>query len=95
MTNKPELWRPMPEYEDRYEISDLGNVRHLPRRKDDVQKNLKPYFNKGYPYIHIRTSGILKSIPIHRSVLRAPEARRMFSGWSAHGICEMWSKRVG
>lgn len=55
-----ERWRPIPEWEDLYEISDRGSVKHL----IPVPRILRPSVDgSGYPFIHMRRPG-------HRSVTR-------------------------
>lgn len=39
MTTPTENWKNIPGYEGRYQVSDLGRVRHLPRRIRFVSKN--------------------------------------------------------
>ena len=42
-----EVWKPVKDYEELYEVSSLGNVRSITRYK----KILKPGLVRGYPHI--------------------------------------------
>lgn len=61
-----EEWRPVIGFEDRYEVSNLGNVRSIFRYK----KILKPWYDKdGYSRVHlISKDGKRKHFSIHRLV---------------------------
>lgn len=85
-----ERWAPLVGHEDRYEVSTDGNVRHKPWRGGGAVTNLKPFFNKGYPYIGIRQGKKSLKVPIHRAVLMA------FAGAPAEGeeACHMDGNRA-
>ena len=61
MTAGPERWLPVPGYEGLYEVSDLGQVRSLPRptkrgiRGGNVLKHVSSGY--GYPVVCIRKNG--------------------------------------
>lgn len=68
-----ESWKPLPEWEGLYEISDQGRVRSLPRtahRKPG--RVLKPIaYNNGYQWVSLTGNGRRGRAPIHRTVLLA------------------------
>lgn len=76
MTAK-EIWKPIKEYEGRYEASNLGRVRSLyfinGKTKFPREKILKFGHNKqGYPFVCVSTNGkISKPLSIHRLVAKA------------------------
>lgn len=77
-----ERWTPLPGY-SKYEISTLGNVRHIPWRRDGVARNLKPFFNKGYAFVSFRLGKRHQKIPVHRYVLLAFVGRPDNAGFEA------------
>lgn len=76
-----EQWKPIPEYEGYYEVSDLGNIRSLPRQvmKFDGQisfnvRGKQLALNKisnGYLQVMLSANGAKKTYSVHRLVLRA------------------------
>jgi hypothetical protein len=70
MTPENEQWRPLPDFEDRYEISESGRVR------DRKTKKLKATYASG-PYLYWKVSiwigrpKMYTSVSIHRAVYRA------------------------
>ena len=59
-----EEWRDIPEYEGRYQVSNLGKVKN-------VESNyiLKPNYSHGYKYVHFCHKGSKrKNKAIHRLV---------------------------
>jgi hypothetical protein len=70
-----ERWFPVPGFEERYEISDFGNVRgwyntHSKRRK--VPKMLRGVLlNNGYRYVKLCRNGTQALYAVHRLVLLA------------------------
>ena len=71
-----EIWVPIPNYEDSYEISSIGNVRSLSRivkhpiygNKQIKGKILKPRLIKGYHHAGLYKNGKMSSVPIHRII---------------------------
>lgn len=81
-----EIWKQVTEFPDDYEVSDLGRVRSIPRRKFVVNKYgtvfertyksvlMKPYKNVargGYLYVHLLNGGDKKSRSVHTLVAKA------------------------
>lgn len=74
-----ERWLPIPGYEGRYEISDQGRVKSLPRRtvKSNgvpltvTEKIMKGWLVKGYPTVALRRDGVTVTRQVHRLVLAA------------------------
>jgi hypothetical protein len=63
MSDEPqEIWRPIVEAPDSYEISNLGHVRSITRPRFDGRGTLQsrmmtPILNKGYPRVTLRIGG--------------------------------------
>ena len=74
-----EIWKPIKEFENHYEISNYGNVRSL--YKYDVNKrkyilrkvpyNMKVVNDRGYLKLHLKINGKRKTKYIHRLVAEA------------------------
>lgn len=67
-----ELWKPIIGFEDRYEVSNHGNVRGFEHGgyKMKSPKQKKPQKNKnGYYYVILQNGKIMKSFLLHRLVL--------------------------
>lgn len=59
-----EVWKPVPGYEDRYLVSDLGNVKSIKRNM-----LLKGNTNRdGYTSVILSKNGIIKAFRVHRLV---------------------------
>ena len=58
-----ETWKPITDYEELYQISNLGNVKSLKRGK-----NLKSWICKGYKQVRLCKDGVCKTYYIHRLV---------------------------
>lgn len=64
-----ENWKPVPEYEDRYEVSDLGRVRGLGDfHRWKHGRILKNNNNKKYKFVLLYRGGNRKRIYLHRLV---------------------------
>lgn len=71
-----EIWKPIKEFENHYEISNFGNIRSLykydvNKRKyilRDKPKNLKVVNDRGYLKLHLKINGKRKTKYIHRLV---------------------------
>lgn len=65
-----EKWKPIVDYEGLYEVSNLGQVRSIPRSrcKGGI---LKPHINKGYEYVHLCKNGKPYYAKVHRIVADA------------------------
>lgn len=64
-----ELWKTIPGYEGKYEISNKGNVKSLNYRMSGQPKLLKPIMSgKGYLMVGLLLNGLVKWHKIHRLV---------------------------
>jgi hypothetical protein len=69
MENQKEVWLPVKGYEGIYEVSNLGRVKSLKRKKILIDIILKPNVNKyGYKYIVLSKNKDKKTFAIHRLV---------------------------
>lgn len=76
-----EVWKDIPDYEGLYQVSNLGRVKSLKKevlfkdgRKRTYKETIrKQHFNKkrGYFYISLKVSGVVKTISIHTLVFKA------------------------
>lgn len=62
-----EEWRPAPGYEDRYEVSSFGNIRHI--RKQRLRKLCCD--KSGYPIVSLKVNGKVHCVYLHRLVCEA------------------------
>lgn len=72
-----ETWKPIPNYEGKYEISDLGNIKSITRQvrtkgnstRTVLGKLLNQQINhKGYPIIGLSTGKLVKTYTVHQLV---------------------------
>ena len=70
---KNEEWRPVPNYEGLYEVSNIGNVRSLPRLGTHTIKPtlISPHLRCGYYHVTLWKDNIQKDFTIHRLVALA------------------------
>lgn len=67
-----EIWRPIKGYENRYEVSNLGNVRSLNwRNKGEVKSVTPKQHNRGYLHVLLYRGKECKSYLVHRLVAEA------------------------
>lgn len=81
-----EIWKPVTEFPNDYEVSDLGRVRSIPRKNFVINKYgtvfertyksalMKPYKNAargGYLYVHLSNGSDKKSRSVHTLVAKA------------------------
>ena len=79
-----EIWKDIEGYEGRYQVSNLGRVRSVPREWDQLNRHgtlshyrtegsiIKPLFLKGYITVGLRSDpSHFKRIPVHRLVAQA------------------------
>ena len=73
-----EEWRPVVDWEGRYEVSSEGRVRSLRYRFGirPTPKILTPVLVSGYPRVHLRSASSSKSILIHHMMLSAFDGPR-------------------
>ena len=65
---KNELWLPMIEYENDYEVSNLGRIKSIKRLKSKI---LKPAADRqGYLFVYVSKRSITKRKDIHREVAK-------------------------
>ena len=75
---KNEIWKDLIEYEELYQISNLGRLRHKDVLVDDIKNNrkmhlkekyIKPYLGKrGYYIYNVSKNNKKKHLPIHRLI---------------------------
>lgn len=64
-------WLPIPGWEDRYQVSDHGQVRSA-RRRGTTGKTLKPWQDgRGYLQVSLSRPGLLHTRKVHQLVLEA------------------------
>lgn len=71
---EPEIWKPIPDYEALYEVSNKGRVRRLagtPQCHNNRLRKLKQ--TRGYSYVSLRREGKGKNRYVHHLVLAAFE----------------------
>ncbi|WP_423196750.1 MULTISPECIES: NUMOD4 motif-containing HNH endonuclease [unclassified Cupriavidus] len=80
------VWKPVPGYEGRYEVSDAGHVRSLSSYRATSGGILATWVqNKGYHYVTLRSAnGTKKSFAVHRLVLEAFVGPRPAGKQAAH-----------
>lgn len=67
-----EVWKDIPGYEGKYQVSNLGNVRSLKYNKTSKVQNLKPaLLNSGYLFIGLSKDNHCKQFLVHRLVAEA------------------------
>lgn len=67
-----EIWADIPQYEGKYQASDLGNVRSLNYRHTGEAKVMKPRLTRdGYLRVHLYKNGKGKCVNIHSLVVTA------------------------
>lgn len=68
-----EVWKPIVGYEGRYDVSNLGRVRSLPKYRSTDTRILKPYVNKnGYCYVQLSDENSkVKQHRVHKLVVEA------------------------
>lgn len=70
-TNK-EIWRDIPGFEKKYQVSNMGRVKSLNYRHTGKIQILKPGKNtKGYSYVNLCKDGKPQSYQVHRLVAQA------------------------
>ena len=80
-----EIWKPIQNYEDIYEISNLGRIRSLDRLTQHGHKIKGKYKkftkgNNGYLYVCLYKNGKRKNLLVHRLVITT------FNGGSDNGL---------
>lgn len=67
-----EIWKPIRDYVGLYEVSNLGNVRSLPKMcgfRKDKGRIIKPFTNNnGYSLVSLSKDGKMKHFQVHRLV---------------------------
>ena len=76
-----EMWKPVVGYEELYEVSDMGNVRHVPRLSSDPKlRSGKVVYNRklkksmstsGYHVVTLSKNNVHKNMNVHRLVAMA------------------------
>lgn len=67
-----EIWKNVVDYEGLYEVSNLGQVRSMPRKGTFRDKHIlrQAKNNNGYPMVHLFKNGKGKAIAVHRIVAK-------------------------
>lgn len=71
-----EDWKCIPGYENKYQVSTLGNIRRLINNR---VKPLKLYDNKGYKVVKFHKNSEPKTFLVHRGTVSVDQFTR--SGW--------------
>lgn len=82
-----EIWKPIPEWEDKYEASNLGRIRSLLNNQNNPRpypKILRPSLCKGYLAISLCRNQVLKTHRVHTLVLMAFVGPRLKGQVCAH-----------
>jgi hypothetical protein len=66
--SEPEIWKDVPDFVDKYQVSNLGRIRSKRTAKSNF-KIMVPVNMKGYSRIKLLKSGISKSVLLHRLIL--------------------------
>lgn len=89
-----EMWVPAPGYEDRYEISNFGNIRN----KKNQRLRAICYDNNGYPVVSLKIKGKVHCVYIHRLVCEAfngaPTAEKNICDHIDHCIVNNYYKNL-
>ena len=89
-----EMWAPAPGYEDRYEISNFGNIRN----KKNQRLRAICYDNNGYPTVSLKLKGKVHCVYIHRLVCEAfngaPTAEKNICDHIDHCIVNNYYKNL-
>lgn len=69
MTKVKEIWKSIPKYEGRYEVSNLGRIRTIRFGRISV---MRPHIHKGYCNLNVTdVNGVRKNMRVHRLVALA------------------------
>ena len=69
---KNESWKDIQEYENKYQISNLGRVKSLNYHRMNIEKILTPKINRyGYLTVNLSKNGKIKIFLVHRLVAQA------------------------
>jgi uncharacterized protein YerC len=66
-----EIWKTVPLYENRYEVSNFGRIKSLKKPHRTYEKILKPVFQNGYYAIDLGNGINIKRFLLHRIVCSA------------------------
>ena len=67
-----ETWKDIPQYEELYQVSNLGNIKSLNYNNTGKEQILKPRKNKdGYLMVHLYKNGKRKMYRLHRLIWQA------------------------
>ena len=63
-----EIWKDIPNYEGRYQVSNYGNIRSLNHNQKGIVKEIKKRLLRGYYYVRLQKNGQKEEFKIHRIV---------------------------
>jgi hypothetical protein len=79
-----EIWKPIPEYEDSYEVSNLGRIKSIKFNKEKILK--LSFDNYGYNHLSLRKNKIGKTKKVHRLVMLTFKNDSYFDGAQVNHI---------
>lgn len=68
---KKEIWKDIPEYEGKYQVSNLGNVKSLNYNNTKLEKLLRQQVQEKYSKVVLRLNGKPKTKKVHKLVAMA------------------------
>ena len=66
-----EIWKPIPDTDGKYEVSNLGRVRSVERKRKPMKPQSQPYQSDGKPYIVLQGNGKRRTVYLAKLVAEA------------------------
>lgn len=84
-----ERWKAIPGYEGLYEVSDLGNIRSLPRSTTSG-RIIKPHISRqnGYAYVSLSKDNVQRTARVHVLVMSAFNPRPKKAGYDSQNTID-------